>query len=88
MFWADAWATQHKFIVAHGQLRYSTFTGERESRPFREERETADSRCGIVIFWLSTFYTHFTLPSSQLPVVVRILQQVEGWSSTKEENDF
>ena len=39
---------QHDVTAGSVNYWYSTFTGERQSQPFCEERGTADSRCGIV----------------------------------------
>jgi len=60
-------------------VRYSTFTGERELQPFREERGICRQSLWHCDCWLNTFYTSHC----QLPDMVWSLQQV--WPFTEEE---
>ena len=66
---------------------YSTSTGERESRPFREEPGTSVPMLSMVLalyfFWLSM---HSALPTCQPPFMVRSLQLVEVRPYAEEED--
>jgi len=59
---------------------YSTSTGERESRPFREEPWHLH-----YVSWLSLHSMHSALPTCQPPFMVRSLQLVEVRPNAEEE---
>jgi len=73
-------AHNHYQCQRHDQ--YSTFTGERKSRPFHEERETANSRCGIVTVDLTRSTLHIVNWSGIFNNF-----KVEVWPPTEEEEE-
>ena len=68
-------------------LRYSTNSGERESRTFHEEPETSVSiLISTTVLHLYIFVMHSALPARPQPLV-RSLQFVEVWPYSEEEEE-